>query len=1101
MPSRMRRRLRAVVWSVVGISAVAPGGAWCVDRGYVQPERQSHVDAWRVRLDTMADDRARAVQNWLDDAEDRLAAVAELTSVRAAALDEPGADPDPPGPEHLQAVLAAMSQDRGSVGTWVLGSHDAVLASVGTPPDGAVEVAKDLAARARSERRTVVEFRRIAGAAYVVLATPFAVDAQETPPGAVVRVLDPAVRLFPAVAAVASTVSSIDSFLVGLDGDDIVYLSPVGLSDVAPMAMRVPFGSAAVPARNAVTSSGGFGAFEDLRGAPVLAATRRIAGTDWGLVVKVDESEVYAPFFDEIRNLTYLALASLAAMLGVGFGAWRRQRGAAAAALARSEARFASLIEHANDPILVVAHDGRILRVNPRAASFYGRSAAELCAMTAADLRPPESRGSTERDRDRVAQSGGLVFETVHVRADGTRVPVEVSARPLEADGERVYVSIIRDVTERHALDAALLASEERERARAGDLQAILDALPVAVVITHDRACRKVDGNHLACSFLGLPAGSELTVPETAPTPFRSAVDGRPLSNAELPLAVAARHGTEVNGFEMDVVRADGTPRRLIVNARPLRHSDGSVRGAVAAFIDVTEHRRVQGEVDVLWRAIDQAPVSVVITDHAGDIEYVNPRFCEVTGYSFGEVAGKNPRVLQSGSTPREEYAALWDCITSGRTWSGEFQNRRKDGSLYWESAVISPVLDESGRTTHFVAVKEDITARKAQEAALHSIEGELLQSQKMEAVGRLAGGVAHDFNNLLSVIMGYTELTLGQFGRDDPRRRGLEEVRDAADRAGGLTRQLLAFSRKQVVEPRILDLGEVVSATTKMLGRLVGEDVLLDVRRGEDAAIVRADVGMIEQVVMNLVVNARDAMPCGGRVEVATRVENVVPGAERHHDVGPGRWVVLSVRDTGVGIPPEIRDKIFEPFFTTKEAGKGTGLGLPTVYGIVRQSGGVVRFDSEVGTGTVFEVYLPRIEGTAAGTPAVRTPAAGNGTGTILLVEDEPALRNLARILLTENGYVVLDAENANVAVGIAATHVGPIDLLLTDVVMPGAPGPDLAELLAPRITDGRVLYMSGYTEHPMLQGAEVRAGTRLLRKPFTGELLRCAVASALQN
>jgi signal transduction histidine kinase/ActR/RegA family two-component response regulator len=372
----------------------------------------------------------------------------------------------------------------------------------------------------------------------------------------------------------------------------------------------------------------------------------------------------------------------------------------------------------------------------------------------------------------------------------------------------------------------------------------------------------------------------------------------------------------------------------------------------------------------------------------------------------------------------------------------------------------------------------------------LAQTQGQLEQAQKMDAIGRLAGGVAHDFNNLLTVILGRTDIMLLPLKPDDPMRRGIELIRRTAGRAADLTRQLLAFSRKQVLEAVVLDLNAVTADMKDMLGRLIGEDIALVTNHGPGLGHVKADRGQIEQVLMNLAVNARDAMPRGGHLIVET--ENVDLDAEyvrRHVGARPGPHVMLAVSDSGVGIAREILPHIFEPFFTTKEQGKGTGLGLATVYGIVKQSGGYIEVESEPDRGTTFRVYLPRVDAhvPTAEQRASRPPAIGAGTETILLVEDEEGVRELARDILRASGYTVIEARNGSEALQLSERHQGPLELLLTDVVMPRMSGRELAERLAPLRPDMSVLYMSGYTDDAVIRHGVLGADTAFLQKPFT--------------
>jgi signal transduction histidine kinase/CheY-like chemotaxis protein len=381
----------------------------------------------------------------------------------------------------------------------------------------------------------------------------------------------------------------------------------------------------------------------------------------------------------------------------------------------------------------------------------------------------------------------------------------------------------------------------------------------------------------------------------------------------------------------------------------------------------------------------------------------------------------------------------------------------------------------------------------------LAETQGQLEQAQKMDAVGRLAGGVAHDFNNLLTVILGRTDILLHPLKPEDPMRRGIELIQRTAGRAADLTRQLLAFSRKQVLESVVLDLSAVTTDMKDMLGRLIGEDIALLTTPTPGLGRVKADRGQIAQVIMNLAVNARDAMPQGGRLIVETAdIDLDDEYVRRHVGARPGPHVMLAVSDTGTGIPHEIQPQIFEPFFTTKEQGKGTGLGLATVYGIVKQSGGYIEVDSEPGQGTTFRVYLPRLDAEPAPVDRSARPAAG-GIETILLVEDEEGVRELARDILRASGYTVLEARNGPEALLLCERHQGPLDMLLTDVVMPRMSGRELAERLAPLRPDLSVLYMSGYTDDAVIRHGVLGAGTAFLQKPFTPAILAQRVRETL--
>ncbi len=623
-----------------------------------------------------------------------------------------------------------------------------------------------------------------------------------------------------------------------------------------------------------------------------------------------------------------------------------------------------------------------------------------------------------------------------------------------------------------------------------------------------------------------------------------------------------------------------------------------------------------------LTLAVDQSPASIFISDRHGTIEYVNDRFCEVTGYSRKEALGRNPRLLSSGLTPRAMYDDMWRTLEAGQTWRGELQNRRKGGELYWDAATLSPLRDPDGTVTHFVAVQVDITERRATVEALEAserrlrrlfetvnlivlvldrdarveymnpyalrltgyaedevrgadwfatflasddmphlravfaemLEGErhahvsndirtrmgerrriswhntvlrdrdgtatgtlsvgedvtdhdrleeqFRRAQKMEAVGRLASGVAHDFNNLLTVIISYAELLREQLGAAHPLLDEVDPILHAAEDATALSRQLLAFSRQQVISPRVIVLEELVVQSEKLLRRVIGDDVRLATRLGDPTSTVLIDPSQFDQVVMNLAVNARDAMPDGGTLTIETSQVTLDEAfADAHWPVRPGRYAQLAMSDSGIGMDAGTQARIFEPFFTTKELGKGTGLGLATVYGIVKQSEGFIWVYSEPGIGTTFRIYLPLTPAAAEAPVTAPAPAVRGGTETILLVEDSAAVREATRRALEAFGYTVVAAPDARAALDVAARRAGPIDLLLTDVVMPGLGGSQLAHELAASRPGARVLFMSGYTDDAIVRQRALFRGTHYLQKPFTRESLARKVREALDS
>jgi PAS domain S-box-containing protein len=488
--------------------------------------------------------------------------------------------------------------------------------------------------------------------------------------------------------------------------------------------------------------------------------------------------------------------------------------------------------------------------------------------------------------------------------------------------------------------------------------------------------------------------------------------------------------------------------------------------------------------------------------DRQGRTTFVNAAAAQMTGYAVEELLGKNQHEVLHHSKPDGTPYPIEQCpiiavLKDGQRRQGKNEVFwRKDGTSFPVEYTATPIK-ENGELLGAVVMFRDVTERKR-------LEEQFRQAQKMEAVGRLAGGVAHDFNNLLTIINGYSDIVSTKLVPTDPARELVKEIGKAGERAAGLTRQLLAFSRQQVLEPRVLDLNEVVRGVTKMLQRLIGEDLDVKTVLAHDLGNVKVDPGQVEQVLTNLAVNARDAMPQQGQLTIETgNAELDESYAQTHPEVRPGRYVLLAVSDTGHGMTEEVKRRIFEPFFTTKEVGKGTGLGLATVFGIVKQSEGIIEVYSEVGRGTTFKIYLPRVEEkplrTSKSSPGLRTTP--RGSETILLVEDEKAVRALTRFALEQAGYTVLEAAHGLDALRLCEAHAGPIHLLVSDVVMPQLGGRELAERLTTLRPQMRVLFLSGYTPDAVVRHGVIEADVAFLQKPFTLDALTRKVREVLDK
>jgi len=490
---------------------------------------------------------------------------------------------------------------------------------------------------------------------------------------------------------------------------------------------------------------------------------------------------------------------------------------------------------------------------------------------------------------------------------------------------------------------------------------------------------------------------------------------------------------------------------------------------------------------------IEQAMDIIAVLDADGAVRYASPSVLPLLGYGAEELVGQHVFDLVHPDDVGPALRVFAEGVATGQ--GGRLlglQVRHKDGTYRSLEAIGRYLLDDPV-VRGVVINARDVTERR-------SLERQLLQAQKMEAVGRLAGGIAHDFNNVLTAILGYVDLLLDGLPTLSPLRPDIQEIRTAAERAAGLTRQLLAFSRKQVLQMRTLDLNELLTDIDKLLRRLLREDIDMVTKLDPRLGAVRADSGQLEQVVVNLAVNARDAMPGGGRLTIETRNAELDEAYTREHvPVRPGRYVMFALSDTGTGMSPETMAHVFEPFFTTKEAGKGTGLGLATVYGIVKQSGGYVWCYSELGHGTTFTVYLPRVDEPVDPLPVRVAARSTRGSETVLVVEDEPGLRALTRRLLEKHGYTVLEAATADAAAALARDYPGPIHLLLADVVLPGGSGRALADALLSQRADVRVLFMSGYAEDAIVHRGVLASNTPFLHKPFSADTLTAKVREVL--
>ena len=753
-----------------------------------------------------------------------------------------------------------------------------------------------------------------------------------------------------------------------------------------------------------------------------------------------------------------------------------------------------------DNPVPMVAYDPhtlRLLAVNEAAQRQYGYTRAEAMSLTLDMIRMPEDAEEDaiiRADRARVREmSEGILHLGVqrHIRKDGTRILMDVNVQAIQFGGRQAILASAEDVTDRMEAERTLRESEVRLREGEQRLATLLRNLPgMAYRCRLDRDWTILYVSEGSVALTGYEPSdfiekavityNELIHPEDRDRIYDEVVEAvRAGRQFELEYRIRTRSGQEKRVWERGQFFPDD--------------KDGRLEGFV---MDMTARKLAESERERLLAAIEQMAEMMLITDERGSIQYVNPAFERVTGFARAEVLGKNPRILKSGVQKAEFYREMWATLTAGKTWRGRIVNKRKDGTRFTEDALISPVFGPDGDIVNFVGVKNDITGQIV-------LEEQFRQSQKMEAVGRLAGGIAHDFNNMLTVILLRSDLMRKRLAPDDPMRASLSEIHDAAERSASLTRQLLTYARRQAVEPRVLALNDSVRGMLQMLQRLMGENIELAWLPGEDLWPVKADPVQVDQMLANLCVNARDAIADVGKVTIETA--NVVLDEEHcraRPGHSPGEYVRLAVSDDGVGMDKETLSHLFEPFFTTKEVGKGTGLGLATVYGIIKQSDGFVDVYSEPGDGTTFKIYFPRHTEVGARHIVESETETPSGSGeTILLVEDEPLILGVTVEFLSELGYQVLAASHPEEALAIVARHPDPIHLILTDVVMPGMNGRELARHILQDRPGTKCLFMSGYTANVMMHRGLAGEGDAFIQKPFQPRQLAIKVREVLDS
>ena len=772
--------------------------------------------------------------------------------------------------------------------------------------------------------------------------------------------------------------------------------------------------------------------------------------------------------------------------------------------LEESEHRFRSIVEGAPDPIFIQT-DQKFAYLNPAACRLFGiPSAQELIGTPVMNRFHPHFH-SAVRERIRRLNEGQEsvheLMEQKYLRVDGSEVWVETSGEPIVYEGKRGALVFARDISQRMETEKALRKSEEKFRN-------LFETMTQGVVY-QDVEGKIVSANPAAERILGLSL--DQMQGRTSMDPRWQAVneDKAELPGERHPAMLALRTGRPVNNFVQGIFN----PRIndyvwILVNSIP-QFSEGTnkVAQVYSTFLDITERknaeealRQSEARYRELFNSIRDA---ILVSDRDRNIVDCNPAFTELFGYTLDEIKGKKTfeiyedmsqyedmgRKLRKNNTPKFIYTVRY---------------KKKSGQVFSGETNVFYLKNSKNQVAGFIGLIRDISEREKAEAEKDRLEMQLRQAQKMEAIGRLAGGVAHDFNNLLTTITGNAEIGLMDVEKGQELYDFLQEIKEAGERAGNLTRQLLAFSRRQIMQPEILDLNDLILDLEKMLRRLIGEDISLETHLPPGLGFVEVDPGQMEQVIMNLAVNARDAMPGGGKLTIETaNVDLDESYAHGHgHLITPGPYIMLAVSDSGTGMSPQMLAQVFDPFFTTKEKGKGTGLGLSTVYGIVKQSKGNIWVYSEPGKGTTFKIYLPKTEKDQPSQdhkPDFKPILQGHET--VLVVEDDPSVRKIAVKNLILFGYTVYSAASGDEALSFCREHKGDIDVLLTDVIMPDLSGKDLVQALQQLGLRMQVVFMSGYTDNAIVHHGVLDPGICFLQKPFTPESLARKIREALDQ
>lgn len=790
--------------------------------------------------------------------------------------------------------------------------------------------------------------------------------------------------------------------------------------------------------------------------------------------------------------------------------------------LKRSEESFRELFENSTDAIYILNKNGEFLLVNHGAEVMYGYPREWFVGKTPAAVSAPGKNDlmKTKKFIDEAFAGKPQRFEFWGLRKNGEIFPKEVRLSKSVYMDEEVVIAFGRDITEQKRAELILNVMYNIASA------AITTETTLELYQVIQKELRKlIDTTNF---IIGLYNKKRQVIMLPYMKDELDYFEEVPLQNSLSAYVIKNRKSLLVDTAGLKELEKEkgvyviGTPAKcwmgvplivdkevigiIIVHSYEREDAYNETDLALLEFVSTQiavaiQRKRAEEEIMLLKKSVEQSPASVIITNREGVIQYVNRKALETSGYREDELLGAKPNIFKSGQIHAAVYKNMWDTILSGEEWSGELLNRRKDGSLYWEMASISPLKNEFGEITHFLAVKEDVTEKK-------KMEEQLAQAQRMESIGNLAGGVAHDFNNLLTVINGHADMAQMRLGAEhEVVKKDISAILEAGKRAQNLTSQLLAFGRRQSFDPQLVDVNELLEDSQKMLRRLIGEDIQVSLELQESLPNIKADPVQLDQIIMNLMVNARDAIAERQEKDnpkLITIKSRLVPASELNGYADfvttVEHYVELSFSDTGKGMDEETRKRIFEPFFTTKPRGKGTGLGLATVYGIVKQNHGYVTVESTSGKGTTFRVFWPVVEEKGANQKKdKKVESQILGSGVILLVEDDEGVRSFSANALSELGYTVVEASDGMDALKKLETEDLRPHLLITDMIMPNMNGDELAEVVKRKFPDTKILFISGYTDGRIGQKGALEADVNFLAKPFSMKTLGEKVRSIL--